>query len=108
MDVEVVRATTAEERAVLYASGDIPDFITAGSLSEVVNLVDQGLVMPYTIEMVKENMPEYYEMCVGIDPNFFTYGSVDGELYGFPRMAATAAAAIGGAIRADWLINLGL
>lgn len=108
VDVEVVRATTAEERAVLYASGDIPDFITAGSLSEVVNLVDQGLVMPYTIEMVKENMPEYYEMCVGIDPNFFTYGSVDGELYGFPRMAATAAAAIGGAIRADWLINLGL
>ena len=108
VDVVIKRATTADEKAVLFASGDIPDFIVAGSLSDVVSLVDQGIVKPYTLEMVQENMPEYYAMCVEAAPDFFTYGMVDGELYGFPRYNATGAAAIGAAIRADWLQNLGL
>lgn len=108
VDVIIKRAETPDEKAVLFASGDVPDFIAAGSLSDVANLVDQGLVKPFTLDMIKENMAPYYEMCVAIDPAFFTYGSVGGELYGLPRLNATGAAAIGAAIRADWLQNLGL
>ena len=108
VDVVIKRAETADERAVLFASGDIPDFIVAGSLSNVANLVEQGIVKPYTVDFVKENMPEYYEMCTAADPSFFTYGSVDGELYGFPRYNATGAAPIAAAIRADWLQKLNL
>lgn len=108
VDVVIKRATTADEKAVLFASGDIPDFIEAGNLAGVSNLVDQGIVRSFSLDMVKEYAPEYYEMCIGIDPNFFTYGLIDGEMYGFPRMAATGAAAIGAAIRSDWLNNLGL
>lgn len=108
VDVIIKRATTDDERAVLFASGDIPDFIVAGKLSSVANLVDQGIVRTYTLDDVKTYMPEYYEMCLGLDPDFFTYGSMDGELYGFPRMSASAAAGIGSAIRADWLQKLGL
>ena len=107
VDVIIKRATTDDEKAVLYASGDIPDFIVAGSASEVAKLVDQGIVRTYTVDDVKTYMPEYYEMCVGLDPDFFTYGSVNGELYGFPRMNATATAGIGAAIRADWLQAVG-
>ena len=108
VDVVIKRASPPDEQAVLFASGDIPDFIEAGSLANVTNLVDQGIVKSFTLDMIKENAPEYYEMCIGIDPDFFSYGIVDGELYGFPRMNATGAAAIGAAIRADWLQNLGL
>lgn len=108
VDVIIKRAETPDEKAVLFASGDIPDFIVAGTLSDVANLVDQGIVKPFTMDMIKENMAPYYDMCVGIDPSFFTYGTVDGELYGLPRLNATGAAAIGAAIRADWLQNLGL
>lgn len=107
VDVIIKRATTDDEKAVLFASGDIPDFIVAGNLSSVANLVDQGIVRTYTLDEVKTYMPEYYEMCLGLDPDFFTYGNVSGELYGFPRMAATAAAGIGSAIRADWLQKVG-
>jgi len=108
VDVVIKRADSADEKAVLFASGDIPDFIEAGQLADVANLVDQGIVKPITLDMIKANAPEYYEMCIGIDPDFFTYGVVDGEIYGFPRLSATGAAAIGAAIRSDWLKALDL
>lgn len=108
VDVVIKRATSADEKSVMFGSGDIPDFIVAGNLGDVSNLVNQEVVRTFTLDMIKENAPEYYEMCINIDPNFFNYGLVDGELYGFPRMNATARAGLGAAIRADWLQNLGL
>lgn len=108
VDVVIKRADTDDEKVALFASGDIPDFICTNGLSEVVNLVDQGIVQSFSLDLIQEYAPEYYEMCIAIDPDFFSYGMVNGELYGFPRMSATGAAAIGAAIRADWLQNLGL
>ena len=108
VDVQIKRAESEDERAVIYASGDIPDYINMGnSLNAVANLVDQGILRPVTLDMIKENMPEYYAMCTALDPDFFTYGMVDGEIYAVPRYSATSAPLVG-TIRADWLRKLNL
>lgn len=108
VDVQIVRAETAEEQTVLFASGEVPDFILAGSVSRLADLVDQDIVRPVTLEMIEENMPGYYAMCTSYDPGFFDKGIVDNEIYAVPRYNATGEAAIGAAIRSDWLENLGL
>ena len=106
--VDIKRAESDDERAVLFASGDIPDYINnTNNLNVVAGLVDQGIIRPITLEMIQENMPEYYEMCIAQDPNFFTYGIVDGEIYAVPRYSATSAP-LAGTIRADWLRALDL
>lgn len=108
VDVQIVRAGSDEEQTVLFASGEVPDFILAGSVSRLADLVDQGIVRPVTLEMIEENMPGYYAMCTSYDPGFFDKGIVDNEIYAVPRYNATGEAAIGAAIRSDWLENLGL
>ncbi len=108
VDVQIVRAETAEEKTVLFASGKVPDYLVGGTIANVTSLVDQGLLAEIPLEMIQKYMPRYYAMCVGFDPNFFTYGMVDGKIMALPRYNPVGAAPIGAAIRADWLKNLNL
>lgn len=108
VDVVIVRAETEEEKTVLYASGNIPDYLVGGTISNVTSLTDQGLLAEIPLEMIQEHMPRYYAMCTGYDPNFFTYGMVDGKIMALPRYNAVGAAPVAAAIRADWLKNLNL
>ena len=108
VDVQIVRAETAEEQSVLFVAGNIPDFMLFGSIARVSDLADQGVIRSVSLDMIKENMPRYYAMCTGSDPDFFTQGVVNNEQFALPRYNATGEAAIGAAIRADWLKNLNL
>jgi putative aldouronate transport system substrate-binding protein len=108
VDVVIVRAETEEEKTVLYASGNIPDYLIGGTIANVTSLADQGLLAEIPLEMIQKYMPRYYAMCTGYDPNFFTYGMVNGKIMALPRYNAVGTAPIAAAIRADWLKKLNL
>jgi putative aldouronate transport system substrate-binding protein len=108
VDVVIVRAETEEEKTVLYASGNIPDYLIGGTIANVTSLADQGLLAEIPLEMIQKYMPRYYAMCTGYDPNFFTYSMVNGKIMALPRYNAVGTAPIAAAIRADWLKKLNL
>ncbi|WP_108992022.1 hypothetical protein [Paenibacillus agaridevorans] len=105
VSITPVRIDDSQQLNLLLASGDIPDIMYI-STSELVGYVKNDVLAGIPLDMVKKFAPDYYDIVVKQDPNVFTYGSLDGTLYGLPRLdAATAPYAL--SIRGDWLKNVG-
>ena len=103
VDVEIVRAESADELSTLLAGGQIPDVMVLGTIEEVGTYQRLGILSTVTEDEIKENMPQYYAMCKEQDDNFFTYSMINGNNYGVPRLKAAGGIAQGAVIRADWL-----
>ncbi len=100
-----VRVDDTQQLNLLLASGDIPDIMYIG-ISDLNGFVKNDVLAGIPLDAVKQYAPDYYDIIINQDPNAFTYGSMNGILYGLPRLdAATAPKGI--AIRGDWLKNVG-
>ncbi|MGI5899944.1 MAG: hypothetical protein ACOX8S_08500 [Christensenellales bacterium] len=104
----ILRAEDDSQRNVLFASGIIPDYISLGGIDAVTDYTNQGLLAEIPIELIEENMPGYYALCLTYDENFFRYSIVDGQNMGLPKLSAVQVAPVAAAIRADWLKNVGI
>ena len=108
VDVQIIRAESADELATLLAGGQIPDVIFAGSINEVSTYQNLGILATVTEEEIQQYMPRYYAMCVEKDPSIFTYSMIDGQNYGITKLKGVAGIGQAAVIRADWLKAAGI
>ena len=102
VDLKIVRADSTEAEAMLYASGNIPDYIATGSVTSIASKTKQGIITEVPIEELKEYMPFQYELGLSLDPMVFNYSIIDGKNMAIPRFYYTASTR-SPVIRADWL-----
>jgi len=96
-----------EQLNLMYATGTIPDLVT-GTLPLVSEYAKQGLLAEISEDMIKKNMPKYYETIQTYDPGLLTVARVDGKNMGLPRFYPNGGVPRPAAIRADWLKNVGV
>ena len=108
VDVQIIRAESSDELATMLASGNIPDVIFAGSISDVATYQNLGILASVTEEEIKTYMPSYYDMCVEKDPSIFTYSMIDGVNYAITKLKGVAGIGQAAVIRADWLTAVGI
>ncbi len=105
ISITPVRVDDSQQLNLLLASGDIPDIMYPG-LNELNGHVKNDVLAGIPLDMVKKFAPDYYDIIMKQDPNAFTYGTLNGVLYGLPRLE-TASAPRAIAIRGDWLKIIG-
>lgn len=104
---------------LLAASDEIPDIIGYVQPDFVENWAKQGILASFSLEQLKELMPNYTRDVETFGGNsLWSRGKVDGQLYGLPlgwfdsRMQSSSPKSgnvpIVGALRKDWLDNLGI
>jgi putative aldouronate transport system substrate-binding protein len=109
VDVKIIRAPTEEQRTTLFASGDIPDYISVDTIAQVATLQRQGILSPISIEEIKKYMPTHYQRGTELDPTMFNYSIIDGQNWAIPFIDVTGSLPRGTAIiRADWLEAVGI
>jgi putative aldouronate transport system substrate-binding protein len=96
-----------EMLSLQIATGNIPD-VAKVTLPEVSVYAKQGILAELSEDMVKKNMPGYYEILMDYDPNLLKYTRVDGKNYGLALLHPYGGIPKAGAIRSDWLKNVGI
>ena len=109
VEIEVIEIDqyNAEQMGILFASGDIPDYIHYQGNPQ--NLYDLGVIRSFPRAWLEELYPHIVEQ-VGIhDPLGQTWDqqSIDGELYAIPTVNITVQARAGMVTRRDWMEAVG-
>lgn len=92
------------KRDLLMASSQIPDVMY--SHSDLRKDVKDGIVAEISMDMVKQNMPNYYKVINEKAPYFWFLGQVDEKLYSLIRYIELPLGAM--AWRKDWLDKVGV
>lgn len=88
---------------------DAPDVLRLKDPSVFTTYVDQGSVGAFDMELVKEHFPIYYNAMMNFqDGLFLSYGSVDGEQYGLPAIAAGNLFHLPSVYNKTWMENVGV
>ncbi|MGN1368911.1 MAG: hypothetical protein ACI4WX_08590 [Aristaeellaceae bacterium] len=88
---------------------DAPDVMRLKDPAVFTTYVDQGSVGAFDMELVKEHFPIYYNAMMNFqDGKFLTYGSVDGEQYGLPAIAAGNQFHLPCVYNQTWMENVGV
>lgn len=95
------------------AGGDYPDIISWnwGNYSGGIEAaIEDGLVLPFTMDELKEKVPNYYELITGNEYINRALSLTDGTIAAFCHVEESTArnAYSGYALRKDWLDRLGL
>ena len=109
--IKIIRADTSrwdEQVSIILATGDIPDLIWCNSIKDVGNYAKQGILAEVKMDSIEKNMPNYYKMVNENDPQLFSYSVIDGKNMGLAKLNANGQYPYPGAIRADWLKNVGI
>lgn len=105
LNVQKVNSQNAQEVALMYANGVIPD-VNPVFPGNFYTYYDQGLYRSIPMDMLLEYAPTYYEFasaCINFDT---MVSNVDGEIYGLPH--TTNPPPYLSVIRTDWLEKLNL
>jgi putative aldouronate transport system substrate-binding protein len=95
-----------EELNRMFATGTLPDFLSYIPSTSVGEYANQGLLAEVPVEMIKENMPNYYPYIE--EAGLLQSTVVDGKNMAIPFYAAKGGVGYLPVIRADWLRNVGI
>lgn len=99
--------TYMDQLNIKLASGEVPDVMVINGFPSYSSVIGKGVVAELAEELIQKNMPRYYELAKGMDPNTFKYSRVNGKNYGITVVNANASYNLPMALRSDWLQNLG-
>lgn len=113
VDIKMLNIDDANFLEVLntsyIAAGQTPDVIRMKDPSQLLTYVDQGVIVPIDMEMVKTYAPLMFERIDGFkDGSYWSMGVVDGETYGLPGINATNAFHLPIVYNQNWLDKLGV
>ncbi|WP_100407326.1 extracellular solute-binding protein [Bacillus solitudinis] len=92
-----------------FAAGEIPDYMADGvTINNLPLLVDQGVLLGFDEEVIKEYMPNVYEKATELEPNWLNYAKVGDKIYGLPEMRDVYKYRTTIVWRGDWLENVGI
>lgn len=113
VDVEflpVSQESYQEKLNLMISSGEIPDWMKEGNVSEYEKYIKQGVIAEIPQELIEENMPKYMEWIKRFvdeeDP--FKYVRRDGKIYSLPGTWDLGIDGLQLAFREDWLNNVGI
>ena len=96
-----------QQLAVMFASGEVPDFLWVNDLATLTTYVDQGFIREIPLEKIQQLMPTYYQWTLEISENIFDYSNFDGKNYAFPKPNAAGHYVDPMVFRKDWLDKIG-
>ena len=111
VDLEPIFITYGEyvdKKAMMLASGDIPDVIYEMDPKHVQQDADQGFIANVTYDVIKENAPDVYKVINDSEPRVWSYSRVDDDNFGVPNLAYTGEDLPIGMWRKDWLEKVGI
>ncbi|MEK8215286.1 extracellular solute-binding protein [Paenibacillus sp. FSL L8-0463] len=101
-------ATWKEQFNVMLASGEIPDIISVdGTVGDMVQWADQGILASISKEEIKQYMPKYTADVESVDPNAWDPGSYNGKNWGVPKVWGEGATGFVPAFNGQWLKAVG-
>ncbi|GAS81377.1 extracellular solute-binding protein [Paenibacillus amylolyticus] len=101
-------ATWKEQFNVMLASGQIPDIISVdGTVGDVVQWADQGILASVSQEEIKQYMPKYTADVESVDPNAWDPGTYNGKNWGVPKVWGEGATGFIPAYNGQWLKAIG-
>ena len=101
----VEQGSESEILPLRLASDDIPDIIKWGR-TNLMNLVDEGLLGTVSYETLKQYAPKVYDEMAAHD-GLLDYCSIDGELFAFGYMPSTSQYPAMAVWRKSWLDAIG-
>ncbi|MCL6606053.1 MAG: extracellular solute-binding protein [Paenibacillus sp.] len=107
-NVKFETATWKEQLSVMLASGDIPDIMAVdGSIGDMVQWADQGVIANISIDEIKQYMPKYIADVEAVDPKIWDAGSYKDKNWGVPKIWANGATGFLPAYNGQWLKAIG-
>lgn len=99
-----------EQCNLMFADGTIPDVYSAHNVMEFTKLASQGIIRPFTEEMVRSKAPTFAKQIDDIiGPTGWKSVTINGKLYGLQRPWYSGNGSSDMmAIRKDWLDNVGI
>ncbi|MBE5782880.1 MAG: hypothetical protein E7329_06125 [Clostridiales bacterium] len=88
-------------------SGNFPDVFLLENASQFSTMVGEEVCLELDIELIKKYMPESYEWLMEYDPTCFYNVSVDGKIFGLPRVNMDGGYNYAPFWRKDWLEKFG-
>ncbi len=88
-------------------SGNFPDVFLLENASQFATMVGEEVCLELDIELIKKYMPESYAWLMEYDPTCFYNVSVDGKIYGLPRVNMDGGYNYAPFWRKDWLEKFG-
>ncbi len=88
---------------------DAPDVLRLKDPAVFTTYVDQGSVGAFDMELIKKHFPIYYNAMMEFEGGkFLSYGSVDGQQYGLPAIAAGNLFHLPSVYNKTWMENVGV
>ena len=94
--------------SVRFAAGEIPDVFPSMSSSSFRKYVEQGLIMPLSMETLEKDAPKLVQLVNDYDPEQWKYSTIDGKLYAIPTYNYANKYHIASVWRDDWLKKVGI
>ncbi|UQZ35535.1 hypothetical protein C2I18_19615 [Paenibacillus sp. PK3_47] len=107
-NVKFETGTWKEQLGVMLASGNIPDVLAVdGTVGDMVQWADQGVIASIPVEEIKQYMPAYVADVESIDPNAWDAGSYNGKNWGVPKVWSNGSTGFMPAYNGQWLKAIG-
>lgn len=90
------------------ASGQIPDFMTVYSDSDLLKFTNQGIIQTITKQEVEQYLPTWKSYVDSYDPKIWTYSEYNGEYMGIPNVNTDGIYNKAVAWNKEWLENVGI
>lgn len=107
-NIKFETATWKEQLSVMLASGDIPDVLAVdGTVGDMVQWADQGVIASIPVEEIKQYMPKYVADVESVDPKAWDAGNYNGKNWGVPKIWSNGATGFIPAYNGQWLKAIG-
>lgn len=107
-NVKFETATWKEQLGVMLSSGNIPDLLAVdGSVGDMVQWADQGVIASIPVEDIKTYMPKYVADIESVDPKAWDAGSYNGKNWGVPKVWSNGSTGFMPAYNGQWLKAIG-
>lgn len=103
----IERSNAAELLAARWAADEVPDIFWLETTDLFVSAVNQNLCLELTEEMIEELLPNSLKWLKEFDPDCFDMVSVNGKIYGLPRVNLDSKFPYAPFWRASWLEKMG-
>lgn len=98
----------AELMSLKFAAGDIPDRMNVNGFVRLKQYVDQDILAKIPLDMLRTHAPNVYARTEQAHPGAFEYATIDGNLYGIPKLNYFSRFRAPVVWRGDWLSRAGI
>ncbi|MDF2713084.1 MAG: extracellular solute-binding protein [Paenibacillus sp.] len=91
-----------------FAAGEIPDRMNVNGFVRLKQYVDQDILAKIPLDMLRTHAPNVYARTEREHPGAFEYATIDGNVYGIPKLNYFARYRAPVVWRGDWLSSVGI